>query len=255
MLFDSHIHLDLLSNLQPEVEAARSVGINQFLVPGVQPDNWKRLMQIAEMVDGAVAAPGVHPLAAREWNKETTQQLIGCLEQPGAVAIGEIGLDSRIDVPFDLQETVFREQLRLAVDCQLPMVLHCRGATGLLLQILQQEQAGQVGGILHAFSGSLETAREAIHLGFALAIGGPITYPESKRIPEVASQLPEEWIVLETDAPDLAPHPHRGEQNRPVWLQYVQQRLAEIRGWTLEETAAITTCNARRVLRLKEETP
>lgn len=255
MLFDSHIHLDRLGNLQPEIDAARAAGINSFLVPGVHPDTWPQVMQIAETVQGAFAAPGVHPLAAIAWNRETQRQLQACLDQPGAVAIGEIGLDSHVDVPLDVQETVFREQLRLALDRQLPVILHCRGATGRLLNILREEQAGAVGGILHAFSGSLETAREAIRLGFALAIGGPVTYPESKRIPGVARQLPEDWLVLETDAPDLAPHPHRGEQNRPVWLKYVQQRLAELRGWTLEETATITTRNARRVLHLKEDTP
>ena len=256
MLFDTHIHLDLLTDLHQEIVAARKIGVNQFLLPGIRPETWPQLIQTANAIDGAVAAPGIHPLASREWNQATREQLLCCLHRPGTVAIGEIGLDTLVDVPHDLQESVLREQLRIAIDCKLPVVLHCRKATGRLLQILQQERVDRIGGILHAFSGSLETAREAIRLGLALAIGGPITYSEARRIPEVASQLPAEWIVLETDAPDLAPHPHRGETNRPVWLQYVQQRLAELRGWTLEETAAITTRNARRVLHLQgDRTP
>lgn len=252
MLFDTHIHLDRLSNLQLEVEAAREYGINRFLLPGVRPEAWPLLMQTVSSIAGAFAAPGVHPLAAREWNSVTQEQLLHYLQRPDSVAVGEIGLDALIEIPLELQETVLREQLRIAINCGLPVVLHCRRATGRLLQILQQERADRVGGILHAFSGSAETAREAIRLGFALAIGGPATYPEAKRSPEVIRRLPAEWIVLETDAPDLAPHPHRGETNRPVWLQYVHQKLAELRGWTLEETAAITTENARRVLRLQE---
>ena len=250
MLFDTHIHLDLLTDLKHEVDAARKIGVNQFLVPGVRPAAWPDLLQTTATVAGVVAAPGVHPLAARDWNQTTRKQLLLCLQQTGTVAVGEIGLDSVIDIPQALQESVLRDQLRIAIDSKLPVVLHCRRATGRLIQILQQEGADRVGGIMHAFSGSLETAREAIKLGFALGIGAPITYPEAKRIPEVASRLPEEWIILETDAPDLAPHPHRGEANRPVWLQYVQHRLAELRGLTPAETAVITTNNARRVLRL-----
>lgn len=253
MLFDTHIHLDLLADLHREVNAARKIGINQFLVPGVRPTVWPELLQTTDAIAGAVAAPGVHPMAAREWNRTTREQLLACLQRTGSVAIGEIGLDSMIDIPQALQESVLREQLRIAIDCRLPVILHCRRATGRLLQILQQERVDRVGGIMHAFSGSLETAREAINLGFALAIGGPVTYPEARRIPEVASQLPAEWLVLETDAPDLAPHPHRGATNRPIWLQYIHHRLAELRGWTPEETAAITSSNARRVLCLPEE--
>ncbi len=253
MLFDTHIHLDLLTDLQPEIAAARKIGINQFLVPGIRPATWPELLQTTAAIDGAVAAPGVHPLAARDWNQATREQLINCLQQTGIVAIGEVGLDSQIDIPQALQESVLRAQLRIAVDSQLPVILHCRQATGRLLQILQQERADRVGGIIHAFSGSLETALEAVKLGFALAVGGPVTYPEARRLPEVASQLPAEWLVLETDAPNMTPHPHRGAANRPIWLQYIQQRLAELRGWTLDETAAVTTNNARRVLRLSGE--
>ena len=253
MLFDTHIHLDLLNDLHPELEAARKSGIHHFLLPGVRPETWQQLIQTADDISGAFAAPGVHPLAAQDWNQTTREQLLFYLSHPVTVAIGEIGLDSMINVPQALQEAILRDQLRIAIDYELPVIIHCRRATGRLMQILQQERAGQVGGILHAFSGSLETAREAIRLGFALAIGGPVTYPEAQRISSVARQLPEEWIVLETDAPDLAPHPHRGESNRPVWLHYIQQRLAELRDWTLAETATITTRNARRVLRLQEE--
>ena len=253
MLFDTHIHLDLLNDLHLELDAARKSGINYFLIPGVRPKSWQQLIQTAEDITGAFAAPGVHPLAAQDWNHTTREQLLSYLPRPVTVAIGEIGLDGMIDVPQSLQETILRDQLRIAIDHELPVIIHCRRATGRLMQILQQERAEKIGGILHAFSGSLETAREAIRLGFALAIGGTVTYPEAQRISNVARQLPEEWIVLETDAPDLAPHPHRGESNCPVWLHYIQQRLSELRDWTLEETATITTSNARRVLRLQEE--
>jgi TatD DNase family protein len=119
-----------------------------------------------------------------------------------------------------------------------------------LLEVLRSERAAQVGGIAHAFSGSLETARHFIDLGFALGIGGVATFPAARRLHEVVRSVPAEWLVLETDAPDLPPHPHRGEANRPEWLALVAARVAALRGWTADETARITSANARRVLQL-----
>lgn len=210
------------------------------------------MMQTVATVSGALAAPGMHPMAASEWNSEIEEQLRVCLRSPESVAIGEIGLDRLTETPPELQEAVLREQLRIAIECELPVILHCRRATGRLLQILTEERADRVGGIFHAFTGSLETAREAVRLGFALGIGGQATDPDRDRIAAMIRRLPAEWMVLETDAPDQAPHPHHGKANRPEWLRYVQQRLADLRGWSLGETATITTSNARRVLRLQE---
>ena len=252
MLFDTHIHLDLLPEHQQQVDTAAEYGIQQFLVPGVRPESWPDLMQTVDSIAGALAAPGVHPLAAREWTCQTREQLLDCLQRPESVAIGEIGLDGLLLIPLDLQEIVLREQLRIAIEFDLPVILHSRRATGRLLKILSEERAEQVEGISHGFTGSLETAEEMIRLGFALGIGSPATYPEAGRIAEMIRRLPEEWIVLETDAPDQAPHPHRRETGRPAWLHYVHRRVAELRGWSLNDTAAITTENARRVLRLQE---
>jgi TatD DNase family protein len=252
MLFDTHIHLDLLHNLQQQIDAARQHDIQQFLIPGVRPESWPTLIKAANSTPGALAAPGLHPLAAREWSRQTREQLLDYLQQPESVAIGEIGLDGLLLVPLELQELVFREQLQIAVELNLPVVLHSRRATGRLLKILTEERADRVGGILHAFTGSLETAREMIRLGFALGIGPPVTYPDAERISEMIRKLPAEWLVLETDAPDQAPHPHLRETGQPVWLQYIHRRVAELRDWNLNEAALITTRNARRVLRLQE---
>jgi TatD DNase family protein len=138
----------------------------------------------------------------------------------------------------------------IARDTGRPLLLHCRGTTGRLLGVLRSEGAAAVGGIAHAFSGSLETARQLIGLGFALGIGGVVTFPEARRLAEVVRTVPAEWLVLESDAPDLPPHPYRGHPNRPEWLALVAARVAELRGWTVAETARITTANARRVLHL-----
>jgi TatD DNase family protein len=132
-----------------------------------------------------------------------------------------------------VQEQAFRAQLRLAIAAGRPVLIHCRQAAGRLLQILREEGAERVGGIFHAFSGSLETARQGIRLGFAIGVGGTLTYPNARRLPEVVREVPAEWLVLETDAPDLAPHPHRGEVNRPAWLPLIARQVAELRRWSV----------------------
>jgi TatD DNase family protein len=254
LLFDTHAHLDQLpAGLDPttEVALAQRQGIHRFLLPGVEPRHWQRLLELAVTLPSCLAAPGVHPLASESWNKDTANRLLTLLDNPQVVAIGEIGLDGYLAQPeAEIQEQAFRGQLRLARQTGRPVVLHCRKTTGRLLEILHQEQAADCGGIWHAFSGSLETAQAAIKLNFAIAFGGPLTWPNARRGPEVLQNLPAEWIVLESDAPDLAPHPHRGKTNRPAYLSLVAERMAALRGWSLEETARITTANACRVLRL-----
>jgi TatD DNase family protein len=203
------------------------------------------------MVSGAWAAPGLHPLAAGEWCPESERELQRLLVEPKVVAIGEIGLDALLPSPsLAVQEQAFRAQLRLAIAAGRPVLIHCRQATERLLEILREEGAEQVGGIFHAFSGSVETALQGIRLGFAIGVGGTVTYPNARRLPEVVQMVPAEWLVLETDAPDLAPHPHRGEVNHPAWLPLVAQRVGELRGWSEAETARITTENAKRILKI-----
>ena len=252
--FDTHVHLDLpgeKGNLPQELHLARQSGVGQFLVPGVKRSGWPDLMQLCRSHEGLFAAPGLHPMAADQWNGETRRELESLLCQPKVVAIGEIGLDATLPSPaLPQQEAAFTGQLRLAVEAGLPVLIHCRRATGRLLEILRRENARRVGGILHAFSGSLEVAREAVSLGFAIGVSGSVTFANARRLPQVVRHIEPDWLVLETDAPDMAPHPHRGEANRPAWLPLVAAAVAELRGWELEQTAGITTANARRVLRL-----
>jgi TatD DNase family protein len=239
--------------MDPAVEAllARDAGIGYFLLPGVFPDDWPGLLTTVGAVPGALAAPGVHPLAAMHWKPETAGGLQGLLCLDKTVAIGEIGLDGTPGMPAaGLQERALRAQIQMAITSGLPMVLHCRRATGRLLEILRQEGASRVGGIWHGFSGSLETARAAIDLGFGLAFGGSLTWPGARRAPQVLQALPEEWIVLESDAPDLSPAPYRGQVNRPRNLCLIAERVSTLRDWSPETTAEITTANARRLLRL-----
>jgi len=255
-LFDTHVHLDappLGGGLEATLLSARQAGVSRFLVPGVERAGWPGILAIARERPGVYAAPGLHPLAAGEWSPAAADELAALLAEPAVVAVGEIGLDHLLPAPSaERQEEVFRAQLRLAVAARRPVLIHCRRATERLLRILREEGAERVGGILHAFSGSLETARAAIRLNFALGIGAAVTYLNARRLLEVVKALPAEALVLETDAPDLAPHPHRGEENRPAWLPLVARRVAELRGWSEEETARITTENAMRILKIRD---
>ena len=252
--FDTHIHLDLLpaEGLEAAIQAARQAGVGAFLVPGVTPAGWSRLQQLTRC-PGVFAAPGVHPHHAACWDDAVAQQLEQLLAARRVVALGEIGLDGTSDVPPEVQERAFRAQLRLALSAGLPVVIHCRKATGRLFSILDEEGADRVGGIFHAFSGSRETAWEAIRRNFAIGLGGSLTWPEARRLPELVRSLPAESIVLETDAPDLAPAPYRHTPNQPRWLLLAADCLAQLRGWSLEATAQITTRNALRVLQLDED--
>jgi len=253
LFVDSHIHLDGLSAPAAMLHDARQAGIGAWVVPGTTAEGWAALLAAVAACPGAYAAPGIHPLAAEAWRpEEHLTQLRALAAEPCVVAIGEVGLDRLVAVPWARQEEVFVAMIRLALDLDLPLLLHARQATGRLLELLRRERAERVGGIFHAFSGSRETADELINLGFALGIGGVVTFPQARRLPEVICQVPPEWLVLETDAPDLAPEPYRGQENRPAYLPLIARRVAALRGWSLAETARITTANVCRLLRIPQ---
>lgn len=234
------------------LEQATAVGVGAWLIPGVGREGWPLLTALAGKDSRVLAAPGLHPMMAAQWDRSAASGLADLLTRPQCVAVGEIGLDGLIDVDMAQQEAAFVGQLRLAIETGRPVIIHCRKAWGRLLDILRAEQAQRVGGILHAFGSSLEIARQAVALNFAIGFGGPLTWPNANKRIAVLKGLPAEAIVIETDAPDLPPHPHRGKVNRPEWLPLVAQKVAQLRNWSPEETARITSANARRVLQWQQ---
>lgn len=248
MLIDTHCHLDLpplFEQLDELLTEARAAGITKWIVPAVHPDGWQRISELAVQHPALRPAYGIHPLYAAIATVERLEQLSSLA--PTGVAIGEIGLDATYG-DLDKQEALFREQLRIARFHGLPVLIHCRRAIGRTLAILREEQADQIGGIMHAFSGSLESARECIKLGFVISLCGTLTWHTAVKPLQLAAYLPLNQLVLETDAPDLSPADHPDIPNRPAWLQVTALRLATIKNTTLAEIALQTSATAQRVI-------
>ena len=255
MFIDTHCHLDdpsLFDRLPEVIDNARLAGIDRFVIPGVSPCGWDKIASLADAMIGLFPAFGLHPMHAGLYNEGLLGDLARYAER--AVALGEIGLDYLLaEIPRERQLLAFRGQLRLAVDMGLPVLIHCRRAFRDLVQIMEEEQAERVGGIMHAFSGSPEIARKCIQLGFAISIAGPVTYCNAVKPLELVRCIPLEHIVLETDAPDMTPEPLRGMPNEPAYLVETAKKVAELRGACLEEIAAVTTRTAERLLRLDRQ--
>lgn len=251
-LIDSHCHLDLeplKSRLPSLLQEASAAGVQNFIVPGVHPDGWSGISILAADNVGIFPAYGIHPMHTGMVTDKILEKLLEY--SVSGVAIGETGLDPAYPVALELQERVFREQLRIAGKCGLPLLIHCRRAFQKTLTILREEHADRVGGIMHAFSGSVEMAREFIRLGFVISISGTVTWNNAVKPLSVARELPLESLVLETDAPDMTPERYRGRFNRPAWLTETALRVAEVRGVSLEIVARITSGNVQRILRLE----
>lgn len=252
MFIDTHCHLDdpSLSVRLPRVLAAgKGAGVEKYIVPGVAPEGWRGIAALARKGEGIFPAFGLHPMHASLFTPEVSAGL-ACQVQEG-VAVGEIGLDYLYsDQPRDIQQEAFRAQLRLAVENGLPVMIHCRRAFRDLVAILREERVEGVGGVMHAFSGSPEVARECIRLGLFIAVAGTVTYRNAVKPLEVVRSVPLDVLLLETDAPDMTPEPFRGRPNEPAFIVETARKVAEIKGVTVEEVARVTTGNAERLFRI-----
>jgi TatD DNase family protein len=252
-MIDSHCHLDLeplVSHLQQTLHEAAAAGVTRFVVPGVHPDGWQHMAELAAQYPVILPAFGIHPMHAAEADQPTLERLAELA--PTGIAIGETGLDPAYSVPLEVQETAFRGQIRIALGLGLPLLVHCRRLFQKTLSVLKEEHAERVSGIMHAFSGSPEMAREFIKLGFAISISGTVTWDNALKPLRTARELPLEHLVLESDAPDMTPQRYRGRFNRPAWMAETAVRVAQERGIPVETVIAVTACNTKRVLRLPD---
>lgn len=247
MFCDTHIHLLAPEWSEPaalRINSATDVGIGLLLQPGVRASGWEELIDLARHYPSVYAAPGLHPMCAADWSDRLAAQLRELCLRPEVVAIGEIGLDGMLEVGQHLQKKAFREQLEIAISARLPVLIHSRKSIAAVLKVLKQFDVRQIGGILHGFSGSLETARQAMDLGLLIGVGPVLLRENARKLPEVIKAAPADMLVLETDAPDMA--------KGPEVLLRVAAKVAALRGWTLEETAHITTANAIRLLKIQD---
>lgn len=251
MLVDSHAHLNdpqLAGELLDVVERARQAGVMHVINVGDTIDGSLLAINQAEKHSRVWAAVAVHPHEAATLDDQAVEQLREMSKNPRVVAIGEIGLDYYYEnCDRGVQKIAFERQIELALEVGLPIVVHSRDAHADVLSILKEAASRGVTGVLHCYSGSLELAMEFIDLGFFISIAGPVTFKNAKRPVEVASRIPLDRLLVETDCPYLAPVPVRGRRNEPAYVRYTAEKIAELRGMTLEELAEATTKNAARL--------
>jgi TatD DNase family protein len=224
---------------------ARLAGVAGMIAVGTDVEDSKNVLRLAEGHDNIRVSLGVHPHEAKTWTGDTEKALGDLLSSPLALFVGEAGLDWHYDLsPREQQEMVFRSQIRLAAELNKPLMVHTRSAPEATLQILEEEGASRVGGVIHCFTEDIDFAKRAVSLGFYISFSGILTFPKkNEAIKGAALWAPEDRVLVETDAPFLAPVPYRGKQNEPAFVTHIAKCLAELRGWDTEQVQRITTDN------------
>jgi len=251
MLFDTHCHLydeKFRDGLDLVIDQAMMAGVACIVVPGIDVRTSEQAIALAGKYDIIYAAVGIHAEAAKDVPEADFSQIEALAKEKKVVAIGEIGLDYYWNVaPPEIQQEVLRRQIDLARRTSLPVIIHNRDATLDTVNLLKRECRGEVNGIMHCFTGSIETARQCIDLGFYISFGGSVTFKNARNVQEVASQVVESRLLIETDAPYMTPHPHRGTRNEPAHVRLVAEKLAELRDVDYESLTKLTYANAERL--------
>ena len=254
MLIDTHVHLNADQydeDLQPVIDRALEAGVDRMIVVGFDEKTITRTMELIEQYDFIYGVIGWHPVDAIDFTEDNYNWIKELATHDKIVAIGEMGLDYHWDKsPKDVQKSVFRRQIALAKELKKPIVIHNREATQDVVDILKEENAAEVGGVMHSFSGSKEICDEILKLNFIISLGGPVTFKNAKQPKEVAQHVPLDKLIVETDAPYLTPHPYRGKRNEPAYVKLVAEQIAELRGISYEALAAATTQNAEKLFGL-----
>ncbi|MGM0677610.1 TatD family hydrolase [Ectothiorhodospira marina] len=253
MLIDSHCHLDRI-DLKPfdgdrdrMMQAAAEAGVDHMLCVCIDMDNYAQVKELAARYEQVSCSVGVHP-SAREGHEPSEEELVTMAHDPGVVAIGETGLDYHYNEgDLEWQRERFRRHIRAARVAGKPVIIHTRDARRDTLDILQAEGVQDAGGVLHCFTEDWGMARAGLDLGLYVSFSGIVTFRNAQSLRDVARQVPDDRLLVETDAPYLAPVPYRGKTNHPAWVRHVAECVAEVRGVTLERVAEQTTANYRRL--------
>ncbi|MCX7923758.1 MAG: TatD family hydrolase [Clostridia bacterium] len=254
MLFDTHAHYDDEKFDNDRYEVLKRVhegGVSYIINAASNIASSIECIGLAQEFDFVYAAVGIHPHNVSESNDNTIVTLADFAGHERVVAIGEIGLDYYYDYsPREIQKYWFAKQINLAKDLKLPIIVHDRDAHEDTLNIIKVERAEEVGGVFHCYSGSVEMAREVLKHNFYISIGGAVTFKNAKKLIEVVKMLPNDRMLIETDCPYLTPEPHRGKRNDSGYIRYVAEKVAEIKGISVEEVAKITANNAKTLFRI-----
>lgn len=256
MFIDTHVHLNAdqyENDLEEVISRAREAQVTKMVVVGFDRKTIEKAMELAEAYSFIYAVVGWHPVDAIDCTEEDLAWIESLAAHPKVVAIGEMGLDYYWDKsPKDVQQALFRKQIQLAKKVKLPIVIHNRDATADVVRILEEEDASEVGGIMHCFGGSVETAKQCINMNFLISLGGPVTFKNAKAPKKIAEEISLDKLLIETDAPYLTPHPHRGKRNEPFYVTLVAEEIARIKDIPMEEVARVTTENALRLFAIED---
>jgi TatD DNase family protein len=255
MLVDSHCHLDMLDlapfggSVDGVLEAACASDVGHFLCVAVNLEDYPAMLRIAEAHDNVSASVGLHP-NERGGHEPDIDELVQLARHPKVVAIGETGLDYfRSEGDLDWQRDRFRRHIVAAKQAGKPLIIHSRDAGEDTIAILAEEQADEVGGVMHCFTGDREMAQQAMALNFHISFSGIVTFRSAAALQEVARTMPLDRMLVETDCPYLAPVPHRGKPNQPAYVRHTAEFIAELRGESYETIAAATTANFVRLFK------
>lgn len=255
MLFDTHVHLNarqFADDREATIRRAFDAKVTHMVVVGFDRETIPLALEIAEEYDSIYAAVGWHPVEAIHMKTEDLLWIEELSSHPKVVAIGEMGLDYHWDKsPVDVQKEVFRKQIQLAKKVKLPIIIHNRDATEDVIQILQEENVQEVGGIMHCYNDSVDFVQACLEMNFYISLGGPVTFKNAPLPKEVATTVPLDRLLIETDAPFLTPHPYRGKRNEPAYVKLVAEQIAELRGISFEEVRLATTKNAFSLFNIK----
>lgn len=251
-LIDSHSHLDAAEfdgDRAQVLARARAAGVTRQIVPAIAVAGFEKLRNLAKVENGIFPAYGLHPMYLAEHQPQHLEELARWIEREKPVAVGECGLDFHVEgLDADTQRNYFQRQLELAREADLPVIVHARRALDDVTAAIRR--VGNLRGVVHSFSGSLEQAQQLWKLGFFLGIGGPVTYDRARRLRGIVSAMPLEWLLLETDSPDQPLHGHQGKRNEPALLEEVCNTVAVLRGVDAQIVATATSANCERLFRL-----
>lgn len=254
MLIDTHAHLDSLEDAQGAINRAQENGIGRIVAVSSDIESSVITLEIGDKNASVFVAVGIHPHEASKFDESSIEQLEILAKNPKIVAIGETGLDYHyMNAPKEIQIESFRNQIRLAKKLKLPVVVHVRDAHNDVFNIIKDENAWETMGIIHCFTGDYETAKRYVDWGFYISFSGILTFKKAEEIRDAAKKLPMDRILVETDSPYLAPVPYRGKPNEPSYVRHVAEKLADIRGVSIERIEEETTINAKNLFLFENE--